>query len=156
MSCADKDGLFSCVVSSLPIYILFLFLLFFLLLLFVLCVCVCVCVCVLLLHLWLPVRCWLRVVRQNTLVFFPVLAENTESINCVSLRRCPDILSLLRFFYPECVAFCQMLYELIWSYDFFVVVQSLSHVWLFVTAWTAARQASLDITTSRSSLYSCS
>ena len=119
-------------------------------------VCVCVCVCVLLLHLWLPVRCWLRVVRQNTLVFFPVLAENTESINCVSLRRCPDILSLLRFFYPECVAFCQMLYELIWSYDFFVVVQSLSHVWLFVTAWTAARQASLYITTSRSSLNSCS
>ena len=31
-------------------------------------------------------------------------------------------------------------------------VQSLSHVWLFVTPWTAARQASLSITNSRSSL----
>ena len=30
-------------------------------------------------------------------------------------------------------------------------VQSLSHVWLFVTPWTAARQASLSITNSRSS-----
>ena len=31
-------------------------------------------------------------------------------------------------------------------------VQSLSHVWLFVTPWTAACQASLSITNSRSSL----
>ena len=31
-------------------------------------------------------------------------------------------------------------------------VQSLSHVWLFVTPWIAAFQASLSITTSRSSL----
>ena len=29
-------------------------------------------------------------------------------------------------------------------------VQSLSHVWLFVTPWTAARQASLSVTNSRS------
>ena len=33
---------------------------------------------------------------------------------------------------------------------FVVFVQSLSCVWLFVTAWTAARQASLSITNSRS------
>ena len=32
------------------------------------------------------------------------------------------------------------------------LVQSLSHVWLFVTLWTAARQASLSITNSRSLL----
>ena len=32
----------------------------------------------------------------------------------------------------------------------FSSVQSLSHVWLFVTPWTAARQASLFITNSRS------
>ena len=31
----------------------------------------------------------------------------------------------------------------------FSSVQSLSHVWLFATPWTAARQASLSITTSR-------
>ena len=32
------------------------------------------------------------------------------------------------------------------------LVQSLSHVWLFATPWTAARQASLSITNSRSLL----
>ena len=32
----------------------------------------------------------------------------------------------------------------------FSLVQSLSHVWLFVTPWTAARQASLSITNSQS------
>ena len=34
----------------------------------------------------------------------------------------------------------------------FAVVQSLSHVWLFVTPWTAARQAPLSFTISWSSL----
>ena len=34
----------------------------------------------------------------------------------------------------------------------FSSVQSLSHVWLFVTLWIAARQASLSITNSQSSL----
>ena len=34
----------------------------------------------------------------------------------------------------------------------FVVVQSLSHIWLFVTAWTEACQASLSITISQSLL----
>ena len=34
----------------------------------------------------------------------------------------------------------------------FSSVQSLSHVWLFATPWTAARQASLSIINSRSSL----
>ena len=32
----------------------------------------------------------------------------------------------------------------------FVVVQLLSHIWLFVTPWTAARQASLSFTVSQS------
>jgi len=36
-----------------------------------------------------------------------------------------------------------------------VVVQSLSLVWLFVTPWTAAHQASLSITNSQSLLNSC-
>ena len=35
----------------------------------------------------------------------------------------------------------------------YLVVQSLSHVWLFVTAWTAAHQASLSFTISWSLLY---
>ena len=34
----------------------------------------------------------------------------------------------------------------------FVVVQSLNHVWLFVTSWTAACQTSLPFTTSRTLL----
>ena len=37
-------------------------------------------------------------------------------------------------------------------YHFVVVVQSLSRVWLFATLWTAARQASLSSTISRSLL----
>ena len=36
-----------------------------------------------------------------------------------------------------------------WSRQWFVVVQSLSRVWLFVTPWTAAHQASLSFTISR-------
>ena len=38
------------------------------------------------------------------------------------------------------------------NYNQFSSVQLLSHVWLFVTPWIAARQASLYITNSRSSL----
>ena len=38
------------------------------------------------------------------------------------------------------------------SAKYFVVVQLLSHVQLFVTPWTAARQASLSFTTSQSLL----
>ena len=37
-------------------------------------------------------------------------------------------------------------------FNFIVVVQSLSHVWLFVTPWTAAQQASLSFTISWSLL----
>ena len=40
----------------------------------------------------------------------------------------------------------------VFSLDFFSSVQSLSHVRLFATPWIAARQASLSITNSRSSL----
>ena len=39
---------------------------------------------------------------------------------------------------------------LFWSYVQLSSVQSLSHVWLFVTPWTAAHQASLSITNSKS------
>ena len=35
-----------------------------------------------------------------------------------------------------------------WHYHFFNSVQLLSHVWLFETPWTAARQASMSITNS--------
>ena len=39
-----------------------------------------------------------------------------------------------------------------WCREKFSSVQSLSRVWLFATSWTAARQASLSITNSRSLL----
>ena len=39
-----------------------------------------------------------------------------------------------------------------WTKQNFSSVQSLSHVWLFATPWISARQASLSITNSRSSL----
>ena len=39
-----------------------------------------------------------------------------------------------------------------WIRSLFVVVQLLSHVWLFTTPWTAAHQASLSITHSQSLL----
>ena len=39
-----------------------------------------------------------------------------------------------------------------WLFGVFCSVQSLSHVWLFVTPWITARQASLSITNSRSTL----
>ena len=41
-------------------------------------------------------------------------------------------------------------YRLYWNLKFLSSVQSLSRVWLFVTPWTAARQASLFITNSQS------
>ena len=37
----------------------------------------------------------------------------------------------------------------------FIVVQSLNHVWLFMTPWTTAHQASLSFTISQSCLSSC-
>ena len=40
-------------------------------------------------------------------------------------------------------------------YGMFSSVQSLSHVWFFVTPWTAACQASLSITSSQSCSNSC-
>ena len=39
-----------------------------------------------------------------------------------------------------------------WCILFFIVIQSLSHVWLFAILWTAARQASLSFTISQSLL----
>jgi len=42
--------------------------------------------------------------------------------------------------------------EFLFSYNFFFLVQSLSHFWLFSAPWTAALQASLFFTTSLSLL----
>ena len=57
-----------------------------------------------------------------------------------------EILRNLLWFYKDCIKEEQGLP--MW----FCSVQLLSHVWLFVTPWTAAHQASLSITNSRSFL----
>ena len=58
-----------------------------------------------------------------------------------------SIYILLTCSYTICTR-CAILYKL----QVFSSVQSLSHVWLFVAPWTAARQASLSITNSQSLL----
>ena len=45
-----------------------------------------------------------------------------------------------------------VLYKCVWLFSIFVVIQSLSHVWLFATPWTAAHQASLSFSISWSLL----
>ena len=57
-------------------------------------------------------------------------------------------LSLERFLHSQ----RSWLWASTWTGQLFSSVQSLSHVWLFATPWTAAHQASLSITISRSSL----
>ena len=59
--------------------------------------------------------------------------------------------SLLKYCWQYCVDFR---YTAKWFTYQFSSVQSLSHVWLFTTPWTAACQASLSITNSRSLLMS--
>ena len=64
----------------------------------------------------------------------------TQSIYVQNLSSCTfniNILYWVRFILPKKVQFSS--------------VQLLSHVWLFATLWTAAHQASLSITNSRSS-----
>ena len=59
-------------------------------------------------------------------------------------------------YHPRLFSKCKMCYfKVYYSMALSTIissVQSLSHVWLFATPWTAARQASLSITNSRSSL----
>ena len=64
------------------------------------------------------------------------------------------ILSFLLFYFPlsNCVLKSKCILDEILLWTWFSSVQSLSHVWLFVTPWIAARQASLSIASSWSSL----
>ena len=59
-----------------------------------------------------------------------------------------DMMGVLISGWSDC--FTIYIYQII-TLNIFSSVQSLSHVWLFVTPWIAARQASLSITNSRSS-----
>ena len=73
-----------------------------------------------------------------------------EMFKCIWGKTCPD--SLLKTVTPddpgEGAAY-------LWGAVQVVVVQSLCCVWLFVTLWTTARQASLSITISQSLLKLC-
>ena len=62
-----------------------------------------------------------------------------------------SLLKGLPLFFKSVFMFCLKYRFQIYMYQF-SSVQPLSHVWLFVTPWTAARQASLSITNSRSLL----
>ena len=73
------------------------------------------------------------------------------SLNCLSLiSRLPTSFSLLVITRFLSVLVNLFLFCYIHCFIFVVVVQSLSHVQLFVTPWTAACQASLFFTISRS------
>ena len=104
------------------------------------CVCVCVLVAQLCLTLWPPrtvahqAPLFVEFSRQEYWSGLPFLLQGIFPTQGLNL----DL--------PHCR---QILYHL--SYHF-SPVQSLSHVWLFVTPWTAARQASLSITNSQSLL----
>ena len=70
-----------------------------------------------------------------------------------------DLLSRGWFWHSAIIlSLCWLFFYLIFLIDYspisfsLVLVQSLSRVWLFVTPWIAAHQASLSITSSRSSL----
>ena len=54
--------------------------------------------------------------------------------------------------YNICLSLSDLLHSVWYSLDLPSSVQSFSHVWLFVTPWTAARKASLSTTNSRSQL----
>ena len=71
------------------------------------------------------------------------------------------VLSICFFMIFFCVCVCvfepvQIIYYVplpfLQMVTFVVAIQSLSHVWFFMTPWTAARQASLSFTMSRSLL----
>ena len=76
---------------------------------------------------------------------------SSHLILCRPLLLLPPITPSIRVFSNES-ALC-IRWPKYWSFSFSISsVQSLSHVWLFATPWIAARQASLYITNSRSSL----
>ena len=75
-------------------------------------------------------------------------------ILCHPLLQMSSIFPRIRVFSSESVLCIR--WPKYWSFSFSISqsvsqsVQSLSHVWLFVTPWTTARQASLSTTNSRS------
>ena len=80
--------------------------------------------------------------KDLVFIFFCVIIDKTNQLS--RQVEIPFIISLIRF---SCVLPPKSSYALLFS-----SVQLLSHVWLFATPWTAARQASLSITNSQSLL----
>ena len=70
------------------------------------------------------------------------------SLPCGATEHCSSYFASL---FTIISAFLQVRHSVQFSSVQFNSVQLLSHVWLFVTPWTAAREASLSITSSRSS-----
>ena len=80
---------------------------------------------------------------HKTKVFYDIFWKTELFFNVIS-----HFFSDLYFLYPICIFF----YSFFQRFVFHTSVQLLSHVQLFATPWIAARQASLSITNSRSSL----
>ena len=93
--------------------------------------------------------------RQNSIMpswWLPLMVTSSWAMSLVF----PNDLSLmLFFFFPLVILLLTSMEEQTTASAcayHYVVVQLLSHVWLFVTPWTAAHQASLSFTISQSLL----
>ena len=113
-------------------------------------------VCIFNLHnvIWYISFCFLLFfppVNTTSLVYFHIAIGCFECVN--NSPGCPSTTSYLSFFQdlstPCYHKWCCHGYPCFSSVQF-SSVQSLSHVWLFATPWTAAHQASLSITNSQS------
>ena len=85
--------------------------------------------------------------------FFTTVPPGKTKAQCLAQRKYIALVSvspssLVLFFSPVQCFYLQTIIHTISSYLF--QFSSLSHVWLFVTPWTTARQASLSITNSQS------
>ena len=131
---------------------------FFLWLIFSVCVCVSVSLC-----LWVCITTFLShlsvnrylgcfhvlaIVNSGRFLFFPKV-KGSKSGPSFSER--VDFFSVVIYKFPFTNWTLSSLYSFFGSVQF-SSVQPHSHVWLFATPWVAARQASLSITNSRSSL----
>ena len=96
-------------------------------------------------------RKWWKILFFNGILSFSICHFLTHRLHSSGTASTPGVLSLRCVSHTR-VSFPQFPLPLLYPHLTFVVVQSLSHVWLFVTSWTAACQAFLSFTISQSLL----
>ena len=98
----------------------------------------------------------LRLSSEVVVAEFGVERRDTEAVLCLTIKFLEDFIDFTLFFKKNllgCSCFKILCYFVQYSkVNQFSSIQSLSCVWLFVTPWTAAHQASLSISNSRSLL----